>query len=89
MRLQKRNGLVIASVSGAPTSSPSKNLYAADASETIKDGFRPSDKDAVMTAVSHCGDVASVLIRPNGKISVFGTIVTGHHYLWHGIWPVA
>lgn len=86
LRLQKRNGLVIATVSASPTSSPAKNLYSQTTAETIKDGFRPLQKDAIMTSVSHGGDVASALIHPDGRISMFGTMIVGHHYLWHGIW---
>ena len=83
--LQKRNGLVIATVSASPQSTV-KNLYNADANETIANGFRPP-LNAIMTSVSHCGDVASMLIHPDGRISVFGTLTVGHHYLWQGVWP--
>ena len=85
MRLQKRNGLVIATVSSSPKSTL-KNIYNVDANETIANGFRPSSFDAIMTSVSHGGDVASVLIHPDGRISVFGTLTVGHHYLWQGVW---
>ena len=85
LRLQKRNGLVIATVSASPTST-SKNLYNVAANETIANGFRPP-LDAIMTSVSHCGDVASMLIHPDGRISMFGTLTVGHHYLWQGVWP--
>lgn len=85
LRLQKRNGLVIATVSASPQSTV-KNLYNVAANETIANGFRPP-LDAIMTSVSHCGDVASMLIRPDGRISVFGTLTVGHHYLWQGVWP--
>jgi len=40
-----------------------------------------------MTSVSHGGDVAAALIHPDGRISVFGTLIVGHHYLWQGVWP--
>lgn len=83
--LQKRNGLVIATVSASPQSTV-KNLYNVDANETIANGFRPP-LNAIMTSVSHCGDVASMLIHPDGRISVFGTLTVGHHYLWQGVWP--
>lgn len=83
--LQKRNGLVIATVSASPQSTV-KNLYNVTANETIANGFRPP-LDAIMTSVSHCGDVASMLIHPDGRISVFGTLTVGHHYLWQGVWP--
>lgn len=86
MRLQKRNGLVIATVSASPRST-SKNLYDVAANETIADGFRPSSRDAIMTSVSHGGDVASALIHPDGRIGMFGTLTVGHHYLWQGVWP--
>ena len=85
LRLQKRNGLVIATVSASPTST-SKNLYNVTANETIANGFRPP-LDAIMTSVSHGGDVASMLIHSDGRISVFGTLIVGHHYLWQGVWP--
>lgn len=85
LRLQKRNGLVIATVSAGPQSTV-KNLYNVAANETIANGFRPP-LDAIMTSVSHCGDVASVLIHSNGRISVFGTLIVGHHYMWQGVWP--
>ena len=85
LRLQKRNGLVIATVSASPQSTV-KNLYNVAANETIANGFRPP-LDAIMTSVSHCGDVASMLIRSDGRISVFGTLTVGHHYLWQGVWP--
>lgn len=85
LRLQKRNGLVIATVSASPQSTV-KNLYNVAASETIANGFRPP-LDAIMTSVSHCGDVASMLIHSDGRISVFGTLTVGHHYLWQGVWP--
>ena len=85
LRLKKRNGLVIATVSASPQSTV-KNLYNVAANETIANGFRPS-LDAIMTSVSHCGDVASMLIRSDGRISVFGTLTVGHHYLWQGVWP--
>ena len=83
--LQKRNGLVIATVSASPQSTV-KNLYNVAANETIANGFRPP-LNAIMTSVSHCGDVASMLIHPDGRISVFGTLTVGHHYLWQGVWP--
>lgn len=83
--LQKRNGLVIATVSASPQSTV-KNLYNVGANETIANGFRPP-LNAIMTSVSHCGDVASMLIHPDGRISVFGTLTVGHHYLWQGVWP--
>lgn len=83
--LQKRNGLVIATVSAGPQSTV-KNLYNVDANETIANGFRPP-LNAIMTSVSHYGDVASMLIHPDGRISVFGTLTVGHHYLWQGVWP--
>lgn len=83
--LQKRNGLVIATVSASPQSTV-KNLYNVDANETIANGFRPP-LNAIMTSVSHCGDVASMLIHPDGRISVFGTLTVAHHYLWQGVWP--
>ena len=86
MRLQKRNGLVIATVSASPIST-TKNLYNVAVNETIADGFRPSSFDAIMTSVSHGGDVASALIHPDGRISMFGTMIVGHHYLWQGVWP--
>lgn len=85
LRLQKRNGLVIATVSASPQSTV-KNLYNAAANETIANGFRPP-LDAIMTSVSHCGNVASMLIHSDGRISVFGTLTVGHHYLWQGVWP--
>ena len=85
LRLQKRNGLVIATVSASPQSTV-KNLYNVAANETIANGFRPP-LDAIMTSVSHCGDVASMLIHSDGRISVFGTLTVGHHYLWQGVWP--
>ncbi|WP_275543095.1 hypothetical protein [Bifidobacterium longum] len=40
-----------------------------------------------MTSVSHGGDVAAALIHPDGRISVFGTLIVDHHYLWQGVWP--
>lgn len=85
LRLQKRNGLVIATVSASPQSTV-KNLYNVAANETIANGFRPP-LGAIMTSVSHCGDVASMLIHSDGRISVFGTLTVGHHYLWQGVWP--
>lgn len=85
LRLQKRNGLVIATVSASPQSTV-KNLYNVAANETIANGFRPP-LNAIMTSVSHCGDVASMLIHSDGRISVFGTLTVGHHYLWQGVWP--
>lgn len=85
LRLQKRNGLVIATVSASPQSTV-KNLYNVAANETIANGFRPP-LDAIMTSVSHCGDVASMLIHSDGRISMFGTLTVGHHYLWQGVWP--
>ena len=85
LRLQKRNGLVIATVSASPQSTV-KNLYNVAANETIANGFRPP-LDAIMTSVSHCGDVASMLIHSDGRISVFGTLTVVHHYLWQGVWP--
>lgn len=85
LRLQKRNGLVIATVSAGPQSTV-KNLYNVATNETIANGFRPP-LDAIMTSVSHCGDVASMLIHSDGRISVFGTLTVGHHYLWQGVWP--
>lgn len=85
LRLQKRNGLVIATVSASPQSTV-KNFYNVAANETIANGFRPP-LDAIMTSVSHCGDVASMLIHSDGRISVFGTLTVGHHYLWQGVWP--
>lgn len=85
LRLQKRNGLVIATVSASPQSTV-KNLYNVATNETIANGFRPP-LDAIMTSVSHCGDVASMLIHSDGRISVFGTLTVGHHYLWQGVWP--
>lgn len=85
MRLRKSNGLVVATVSASPTSTLS-NVYNLDATETIADGFRPSSNDAIMTSVSHGGDVASALIHPDGRISMFGTMIVGHHYLWQGVW---
>ena len=85
LRLQKRNGLVIATVSASPQSTV-KNLYNVAANETIANGFRPP-LDAIMTSVSHCGDVASMLIHSDGRISVFGTLTVDHHYLWQGVWP--
>lgn len=85
MRLQKRNGLVIATVSASPTSTLN-NVYDLAANETIANGFRPSSNDAIMTSVSHGGDVASALIHPDGRISMFGTMIVGHHYLWQGVW---
>lgn len=86
LRLRKRNGLVIATVSASPTSTL-KNLYNVTANETIANGFRPSSVDAIMTSVSHGGDVAAALIHPDGRISVFGTLIVDHHYLWQGVWP--
>ena len=86
LRLQKRNGLVIATVSSSPTSTV-KDIYNVAATETIANGFRPSSNDAIMTSVSHSGDVASALIHPDGRISMFGTLTVGHHYLWQGVWP--
>ena len=85
LRLQKRNGLVIATVSASPHSTV-ENLYNVAANETIANGFRPP-LDAIMTSVSHCGDVASMLIHSDGRISVFGSLTVGHHYLWQGVWP--
>ena len=85
LRLQKRNGLVIATVSASPHSTVG-NLYNVAANETIANGFRPP-LDAIMTSVSHCGDVASMLIHSDGRISVFGSLTVGHHYLWQGVWP--
>lgn len=85
LRLQKRSGLVIATVSASPQSTV-KNLYNVATNETIANGFRPP-LDAIMTSVSHCGDVASMLIHSDGRISVFGTLTVGHHYLWQGVWP--
>lgn len=85
LRLQKHNGLVIATVSASPQSTV-KNLYNVTANETIANGFRPP-LDAIMTSVSHGDDVASVLIHSDGRISVFGTLTVGHHYLWQGVWP--
>lgn len=85
LRLQKRNGLVIATVSASPQSTV-KNLYNVTANETIANGFRPP-LDAIMTSVSHGDDVASVLIHSDGRISVFGTLIVDHHYLWQGVWP--
>lgn len=85
LRLQKRNGLVIATVSASPQSTV-KNLYNTTVNETIANGFRPP-LDAIMTSVSHGGDVASILIHPDGRISMFGTLIAGHHYLWQGVWP--
>ncbi|PKY77490.1 hypothetical protein CYJ39_02895 [Bifidobacterium longum] len=86
LRLQKHKGLVIATVSASPKST-SNNLYDVAVNETIANGFRPSSRDAIMTSVSHGGDVASVLIHPDGRISMFGTLTVGHHYLWQGVWP--
>nr|DAE20796.1 MAG TPA: baseplate protein [Siphoviridae sp. ctB9E3] len=86
LRLQKHKGLVIATVSASPKST-SKNLYDVAANETIANGFRPSSRDAIMTSVSHGGDVASALIHPDGRIGMFGTLTVGHHYLWQGVWP--
>jgi hypothetical protein len=85
MRLQKRNGFVIATVSASPTSTLN-NVYDLASNETIANGFRPSSNDAIMTSVSHGGDVASALIHPDGRISMFGTMIVGHHYLWQGVW---
>lgn len=85
MRLQKRNGLVIATVSASPTSTLN-NVYNLAVNETIANGFKPSSNDAIMTSVSHCGDVASALIHSDGRISMFGTMIVGHHYLWQGVW---
>lgn len=85
MRLQKRNGLVIATVSASPTSTLN-NVYNLAANETIANGFKPSSNDAIMTSVSHGGDVASALIHPDGRISMFGTMIVDHHYLWQGVW---
>lgn len=85
LQLRKRNGLVIATVSASPTSTVT-NLYNVTANETIANGFRPSSFNAIMTSVSHCGDVASALIHSDGRISVFGTLTVGHHYLWQGVW---
>ena len=85
LRLQKRNGLVIATVSASPTSTV-KSIYNVAANETIANGFRPSSVDAIMTSVSHGGDVASALIHSDGRISMFGTMIVGHHYLWQGVW---
>ena len=86
LRLQKHKGLVIATVSASPKST-SNNLYDVAVNETIANGFRPSSRDAIMTSVSHGGDVASALIHPDGRISMFGTLTVGHHYLWQGVWP--
>lgn len=86
LRLRKRNGLVIATVSATPHSTVT-NLYNVTADETIANGFRPSSYDANMTSVSHGGDVASALIHSDGRISMFGTLIVGHHYLWQGVWP--
>ena len=86
LRLQKHKGLVIATVSATPKST-SNNLYDVAVNETIANGFRPSSRDAIMTSVSHGGDVASALIHPDGRISMFGTLTVGHHYLWQGVWP--
>lgn len=86
LRLRKRNGLVIATVSASPQSTV-KNLYDLAANETIANGFRPSSLDAIMTSVSHGGDVASALIHSDGRISMFGTLIVGRHYLWQGVWP--
>lgn len=86
LRLQKHKGLVIATVSASPKST-SNNLYNVAVNETIANGFRPSSCDAIMTSVSHGGDVAAALIHPDGRISMFGTLTVGRHYLWQGVWP--
>lgn len=86
LRLRKQHGLVIAAVSASPTGTPAANLYNYAVNEKIVEGYRPSGKDAVMTAVSHTGDVASILVHPDGTMNLFGTLVQGHHYLWLGVW---
>jgi len=84
--LRKQHGLVIAAVSASPAGTPAANLYNYAVNEKIVEGYRPSGKDAVMTAVSHTGDVASILVHPDGTMNLFGTLVQGHHYLWLGVW---